>query len=108
MPDDHDELGRMRPPSAAASEPKKTDPTTPKPSVQLVLDSIYLDRETPQSSRDALTDWLLDTQSHTAALEIGVLLPYLATQQPDLLKRLKNNWRVRGALASALALIPRN
>ena len=78
----------------------------PDPLVQLILDTIYRDLKTPQSHRDALTDWLLDTQSRTAPLEIGVLLPYLATRQPDLLKQLKNNWRVRGELASALASIP--
>ena len=77
------------------------------PLVQLILDTIYRDKQTPQSHRDALTDWLLDTQSRTAPLEIEVLLPYLATQQPDLLKRLKDNWRVKGELASALASIPR-
>ncbi len=74
--------------------------------VQLILDTIYRDMKTPQSHRDGLADWLLDTQSHTAPLEIGVLMPYLTTQQPDLLKQLKNNWRVRGELASALASIP--
>ena len=59
--------------------------------------------KTSQSERDALTDWLLDTQPRTASLEIGVLLPYIASQQPDLLKQLKANWRVKETLASALA-----
>ncbi len=78
----------------------------PDPLMQLILDTIYRDMRTAQSHRDALTDWLLDTQSRTATLEIGVLLPYLATQQADLLKQLKNNWRLRGELAGALASIP--
>ena len=78
----------------------------PDPLVQLILDIIYLDMRTPQSHRDALADWLLDTQTRTAPLEIGVLLPYLSTRQPDLLKQLKNDWRVRGELANALASIP--
>ena len=76
------------------------------PLVQLILDTIYRDMRTAQSHRDALADWLVDTQSRTAPLEIGVLLPYLGTRQPDLLKQLKNNWRVRGDLASTLASIP--
>ena len=82
------------------------NPTMPDPLVQLILDTIYRDMRTPLFHRDALTDWLLDTQSRTAPLEIGVLLPYLATQQPDLLDRVKNNWRARDELASALASIP--
>jgi hypothetical protein len=75
----------------------------PDPRVQLILDTIIRHMKTPQSERDALTDWLLDTQPRTAPLEIGVLLPYIATQQPDLLKQLKANWRVKETLASALA-----
>ena len=84
-------------------EPKMLNPTTPDPRVQLILDAVFRDMKTPQSERDALTDWLLDTQPRTASLEIGVLLSYMATQQPDLLKQLKTNWRVKETLASALA-----
>ncbi|HSC71678.1 MAG TPA: hypothetical protein VLH58_10020 [Candidatus Methylomirabilis sp.] len=79
------------------------NPTMPDPRVQLILDTIFRDMKTPQSERDALTDWLLDTQPRTASLEIGVLLSYMTTQQPDLLKQLKDNWRVKEALATALA-----
>ena len=105
MANDHDELGLVSPATTAARAPKSMHPTMPDPVVQLILDTIYGGMKTPQSHRDALTDWLLDTQSRTAPLEIGVLLPYLATQQPALFERLKNNWRVRGELASALASI---
>lgn len=105
MANDHDELGLVSPATTAAREPKRMNPTMPDPLVQLILDTIYGDMKTPQSHREALTDWLLDTQSRTAPLEIGVLLPYLATQQPELFERLKNNWRARGELASALASI---
>jgi hypothetical protein len=90
----------------SAREPEMLNPTMPDPRVQLILDTIYRHMRTPQSVRDALTDWLLDTQSSTASLEIGVLLSYMATQQPDLLKQLKANWRVKETLASALASIP--
>jgi hypothetical protein len=75
----------------------------PDPRVQLILDTIFRHMKTSQSERDALTDWLLDTQPHTAPLEIGVLLSYIATQQPGLLRQLKANWRVKETLASALA-----
>jgi len=84
-------------------EPEMVTPTMPDPRVQLILDIIFRHMKTSQSERDALTDWLLDTQPSTASLEIGVLLSYLATQQPDLLKQLKVNWRVKETLASALA-----
>ena len=84
-------------------EPEMLNPTMPDPRVQLILDTIFRDMKTPQSERDALTDWLLDTQPRTASLEIGVLLSYMATQQPDLLKQLKANWRVKETLASAPA-----
>ena len=75
----------------------------PDPRVQLILDTIFRHMRISQSERDALTDWLLDTQPRTVSLDIGVLLSYLATQQPDLLKQLKANWRVKETLASALA-----
>ena len=84
-------------------ESEMLNPTMPDSRVQLILDTIFRDMKTPQSERDALTDWLLDTQPRTASLEIGVLLSYLATQQPDLLKQLKANWRMKETLASALA-----
>ena len=89
----------------STKEPEMVNPTTPDPRVQLILDTIFGHMRISQSQRDALTDWLLDTQPRTASLEIGVLLPYLATQQPELFERLKNNWRARGELASALASI---
>jgi hypothetical protein len=79
------------------------NPTMPDPRVQLILDTIFRDMKTSQSEKDALTDWILDTQPRTALLEIGVLLPYIATQQPELLKQLKANWRVKETLAGALA-----
>ncbi len=87
----------------ASNEPEMVNSTLPDPRVQLILDTIFRHMKTSQSERDALTDWLLDTQPRTASLEIGVLLPYIATQQPDLLKQLKANWRVKETLASALA-----
>jgi hypothetical protein len=73
------------------------------PRVQLLLDTIFQHMKTSQSERDTLTDWLLDTQPRTASLEFGSLLQYIATQQPDLLKQLKANWRVKEMLLSVRA-----
>jgi hypothetical protein len=87
----------------STKEPETVNLTTPDPRVQLILDTIFRHLKTSQSERDALTDWILDTQPRTASLEIGVLLSYLATQRPDLLRQLKANWRVKETLASALA-----
>jgi hypothetical protein len=64
--------------------------------------------KTSQPERDALTDWLLDTQPRTASLELGVLLQYIGTQQPDLLKQLKANRRVKETLVNALASASEN
>jgi len=88
---------------SSASESEMASPSMPDPRVQLILDTIFRDMKTPQSERDALTDWLLDTQPRTAPLEIGVLLPYIVAQQPDLLKQLQANWRIKETLASVLA-----
>jgi hypothetical protein len=82
---------------------ERVNPTMPDPRVQLILDTIFRDMKTSQSERDALTDWILDTQPRTTLLGIGVLLPHIATQQPGLLKQLKANWRVKETLAGALA-----
>jgi hypothetical protein len=71
----------------------------PDPQVQLILDTIFQHMKTSQSERDTLTDWLLDTQPRTASLELGVLLQHIATQQPDLLRQLKANWRVMETLS---------
>ena len=87
----------------SAGEPEIASPTMPDPRVLLILDTIFQHMKTAQTDRDTLTDWLLDSQPHTASLEFGVLLDYIATQQPDLLKQLKGNWRVKETLASVRA-----
>ena len=84
-------------------EPEMMNPPMPDPRVQLILDTIFRDMQTSHSERDALTDWILDTRPRTALLEIGVLLRHIATEQPELLKQLKSNWRVKETLAGALA-----
>ncbi len=86
----------------STKESEMVSPTMPDPRVQLILEAIFRHLKTSQSEREALTDWILDTQPRTAPLEVGALLPYIATQQPDLLKQLKTDWRVKETLASAL------
>ena len=88
---------------SSARESEMVSPTMPDPQVQLILDTIFQHMKTSQSERDTLTDWLLDTQPRTASLELGVLLQHIATQQPDLLKQLKANWRVMETLGSLRA-----
>jgi hypothetical protein len=85
----------------SAREPEMLTPTMPDPRVQLILDTIFRDMKTPQAEREALTDWLLDTQPRPAALEFGVLLADMATQQPALLKQLKPAIRAGSILIDA-------
>jgi hypothetical protein len=87
----------------SSREPETGSSTMRDPRVQLLLDTIFQHMKTSQSERDTLTDWLLDTQPRTASLEFGSLLQYIATQQPDLLKQLKANWRVKEMLLSVRA-----
>lgn len=87
----------------SSREPETGSPTMRDLRVQLLLDTIFQHMKTSQSERDTLTDWLLDTQPRTASLEFGSLLQYIATHQPDLLKQLKANWRVKEMLVSVRA-----
>ena len=69
---------------------------------QRILELIYRDPEVRRMHKDALTDWILDTQSRTAPLDARSLLEYLTGHQPDLLDRLKINVRIQDELARAL------
>lgn len=79
-----------------------------EPLAQDILDIIYDDPEVRRLYKESLTDWILDTQSHTAPLDAAALLQYLAARQPDLLNRLKINVRIKEDLARALESIQRN
>jgi hypothetical protein len=73
-----------------------------EPLAQRLLELIYRDPETRRMHKDALTDWILDTQSRTAPLNARSLLEYLADHQPDLLNRLRINVRIHDDLVHAL------
>ncbi len=79
-----------------------------EPLAQHILDIIYDDPEVRRLYKESLTDWILDTQPHTAPLDAAALLQYLAARQPDLLNRLKINLRIKEDLARALESIERN
>ena len=72
---------------------------------QRILELIYRDPEVRRMHKDALTDWILDTQSRTAPLDARSLLEYLADHQPDLLDRLKINVRIHDDLVHELGSV---
>ena len=68
---------------------------------QQMLALIYRDSEIRRKHKDALTDWILDTQPRNGTLDTATLMEYLALHQPDLLERLKSNVRLQEELAQA-------
>ncbi len=78
------------------------------PLAQRILDIIFQDSEVRRMYKESLTDWILDTQPHTAPLDAAALIRYLTAHQPDLLNRLKINVRIKEDLARALESIERN
>jgi hypothetical protein len=68
---------------------------------QRILTLIYHDSEVRRKHKDALADWILDTQPRTGPLDPAVLMDYLALHQPDLLERLKSNVRLQEEFAQA-------
>ncbi len=82
---------------AHSRRPRVTDPLGPQ-----ILDLIYHDSEMRRTSKDSLTDWILDTQSRTDPLHTSTLLDYLAAHQPEVLNRLKINVRITDELARVL------
>ena len=73
-----------------------------EPLAQQMLDLIYHDTGMRRTEKDALTDWILDTQSRTEPLNIRTLLDYLATNQADVLSRLQVNVRITDEISQAL------
>jgi hypothetical protein len=78
------------------------------PSAQRILDIIYHDPDCRRIYKESLTDWILDTQPCTAPLDAQALVQYLAAHQPELLKRLKINVRIKEELARALESLEQN
>jgi len=77
------------------------------PLAQRLLDIIYHDPDGRRGYKESLTDWILDTQPRTAPLDAAALVQYLAAHQPELLKRLKINVRIKEELARALESLDR-
>lgn len=75
---------------------------------QRILDIIYQDPEVRRLYKESLTDWILDTQPHSAPLDSEALVRYLSAHQPELLNRLRINLRVKEELARALENIEQN
>ena len=69
---------------------------------QQVLELLYHDAKVRRTEKEALTDWILDTQSRTAPLPASALLAYLANHQSEVLHRLQHNIRLTTELAQAL------
>jgi hypothetical protein len=75
---------------------------------QQILEFLYHEAGVRQTARDALADWILDTQPRTRPLDPTALVDYLARQHPELLARLKRNVRLQAELARPLvAMDPR-
>ncbi len=66
---------------------------------QRMLNIIYRDSAIRRASKDALADWILDTQPRTRPLNAIALIEYLAGYQPDLYDRLRANVRLQEDLA---------
>jgi hypothetical protein len=78
------------------------------PLAQRMLNIIYQDPDCRRVYKESLTDWILDTQPRTAPLDAEALVQYLVAHQPELLKRLKINVRIKEELARALESLDRN
>ncbi len=79
-----------------------------EPLAQRILDIIYQDPEVRRLYKESLTDWILDTQPHSAPLDAKALIRFIAAHQADLLNRLRINVRVKEELARALENIEQN
>ena len=78
------------------------------PLAQQILEVLYHDAGVRQTARDALADWILDTQPRTRPLDPTALVDYLARQHPEHLARLQRNVRLQAELARPLvAMDPR-
>jgi hypothetical protein len=69
---------------------------------QQMLDLIHRNSAMRRTEKDALSDWILDTQSRTELLNTRVLLDHLATHQADVLSRLQNNVSIPDEIAQVL------
>ena len=72
---------------------------------QRMLEVLYHDGGVRQTAKDALADWILDTQPRTRPLDPAALVDYLARQHPELLLRLQRNVRLQAELARPLVAL---
>lgn len=72
---------------------------------QDILDIIYADTGTRRSHKDALSDWILDSQPNGSPLDGIAMIQYLAEHHPDILARLKINTHVKEEIARVLDAI---
>ena len=72
------------------------------PLAQRMLECLYRDAGVRQTAKDALADWILDTQPRDEPLNTKTLLEYLAVHQSDVLSRLKINVRIKDEIDQAL------
>jgi hypothetical protein len=75
---------------------------------QQILEVLYHNTGVRQPVKDALADWILDTQPRARPLDPTALVGYLARQHPEFLARLARNVRLQGDVARLLvAMDPR-
>ena len=72
---------------------------------QDILDILYADPGTRRSHKDALSDWILDSQPHGSPLDGIAMIQYLAEHHPDIFARLKINTHVKEEIARVLDTI---
>ena len=75
------------------------------PVAQRMLEILIHDGGVRQPAKDALADWILDTQSRTRPLDLTALVDYLVRQHPELLARLQRNVRLQAELARPLVVM---
>jgi len=76
-----------------------------EPLAQEILDILYRDPSTRRPHKDALADWILDTQPHGSPLDGIAVIQFLAAHQPDILSRLKINTHVKEHIERVLDAI---
>ena len=76
-----------------------------EPLAREILDILYRDTATRRSYKDALADWILDTQPHESPFDGIAFIEYLAAHQPDILSRLKINTQVKEEIERVLDAI---
>ena len=76
-----------------------------EPLAQEILDILYRDTGTHRAYKDALADWILDSQPHGSPLDGIAVIKYLAQHKPDILSRLKINTQVKEEIERVLDAI---